>query len=254
MTCGEALRQLFAKIGDTILTAEEVYQRLQETPDNPCSSREMIGQRLRKYSVNHKYMKHLKNMQRRSFLFWVGDDQFRNWSPARDGRWVRVNGEMQVDGAGDDLEEVEPDDELAAIESPVSLSIERDLEDCLAQNIALVEAGLKLYTRDGVSGRQYNTKAVGIIDLLGVDKEGRLVVIELKAGEAGDKACAQLYRYMGWVEANLAIGKPVRGILVASDFSEGCRYAIKAAPAAQLKRYEVQFKFSPIPNVGEPEA
>jgi endonuclease len=100
-----------------------------------------------------------------------------------------------------------------------------------------------------VTGRQFNTGVVGIIDLLAIDKQGDFVVIELKAGEAKDKACAQLFRYMGWVAVNLANGKNVRGILVASDFSDGSRYAIKATPGAQLRKYEIQFKFSDVPQV-----
>lgn len=74
----------------------------------------------------------------------------------------------------------------------------------------MLEPGLKLYSKNGVTGRQFNTGVVGIIDLLAIDKQGEFVVIELKAGEAKDKACAQLFRYMGWVAVNLANGKNVR--------------------------------------------
>jgi RecB family endonuclease NucS len=195
-------------------------------------------------------MKHLPNMLERSFLYSTGDDRFRNWNPTRDGHWCLVNGEMQqTSGEADDDPAVDEGD-LPVVERPISLSIERDLEDCLARNIGLVEPGLRLYTLDGGTGRQFNTQVVGIIDLLATDKQGGFVVIELKAGEAGDKSCGQLLRYLGWVEVNLARGKPVKGILVASDFSEGCRYAIKAAPSIQLKKYEVQFKFTEVPPVG----
>jgi len=246
MTCGTALRELFKNLGDTVLTSEEIYQRLQQMPNNPCT-RQLVLDRLQKYSINHPLKKHLRNMEQRSFLFWLGGDRFRNWNPAQDGVWRRVAGEMRLVAGEPTEEEEETDDEAQILDVPVR--IERDLEDSLAQNLSMIEAGLKLHNPEGVSGRQFDTNVVGIIDLLAIDKNGSIVVIELKAGKAADKACAQLCRYMGWVQLNVARGKPVRGILVANDFSEGCRYAIKAARGIELKKYEMQFRFSEVPEV-----
>jgi len=246
MTCGRALRQLFEKLGDEILSAAEVYRRLQEAVPNNSWSDVDVAKRLRKYSVNDRYLK--PRLQERSFLFRVGSDQFRNWNPTIDGYWSLVDGEMQMQQAADpDDDAIGDDGELEMATNPVAITLERDLENFLAQNVAIIERGLKLFRSNGTTGRQFNTEVVGIIDLLATDEAGNFVVIELKAGEAHDKACAQLLRYIGWVEISMAGGKSVRGILVASDFTQNCRYAAKAAGRIQLRKYEVEFKFTSIP-------
>src|SRR3990172_3550345 len=69
-------------------------------------------------------------------------------------------------------------------EPEFALSLERDLEDYLEGNLHVIESGLKLYTEGTLKGRQFGTD-VSRIDLLAQDAAGNLVVIELKAGEAG---------------------------------------------------------------------
>jgi hypothetical protein len=123
------------------------------------------------------------------------------------------------------------------------LSLERDLEENLAANLSQLEPGLAPIRREGLSFRQVDTKTVGIIDLLASDKSGGIVVIELKAGEASDRVCGQVQRYMGWVQEAFPDAHPVRGIIVASAFTEGARYAAKVVPNLTLKRYSVSFKF-----------
>ncbi len=127
-----------------------------------------------------------------------------------------------------------------------ALSLERDLEKHLEGHLEALEAGLTLYRGEGSQGRQVNVQAAGRIDLLATDREGALVVIELKAGEATDQVCGQILRYMGWVQERLAKGKPVRGIIVANDFSERLTLAAKAMPNVLLKRYGVRFVFSEV--------
>ena len=145
---------------------------------------------------------------------------------------VRINEEF-------DVEDVENEDAI-----DTSLSLESDLEKILVSDVQQLEPGLRLYQKNGVSGQQYDTKTVGRIDVLAIDQEGNLVVIELKAGEASDKVCGQILRYMGWVEENLSIqGNKVRGIIVANSFSERLIYATKMLPNVTLKRYEINFSF-----------
>jgi hypothetical protein len=125
----------------------------------------------------------------------------------------------------------------------ISVSLERDLEKFLVANLGQLEPGLSLYAENGKSGQQFDTGIVGRLDILALDKAGDLVVIELKAGEADDQVCGQVLKYMGWVTENLAGKKNVRGIVVASDFSDNIKYAVKLVPGLALIRYEVRFLF-----------
>ena len=66
-------------------------------------------------------------------------------------------------------------------------------------------------------------------------------MIELKAGTASDRAVSQLASYMG------ALGEEedgeIRGMLVAHDFTGKARYAARAIPGIELKRYGFSFTF-----------
>ena len=115
-----------------------------------------------------------------------------------------------------------------------SLSLERDLEEHLVDNLETIEKGLKFV------GRQFNTD-VGRIDILAEDRDGCRVVIEVKVGEAKDSAVGQIARYLGWFAHT--DGKPPRGILIAAEFPEGVRYAATAIPNLTLLTYKVHFSF-----------
>ena len=126
-----------------------------------------------------------------------------------------------------------PDEE--AIET--ALSLEYDLENSLVANLEQLETGLKLYRENGVVGQQLDAKAAGRIDILATHSSGYLVVIELKAGEADRQVCGQIQAYMGWVKANLAGHRKVRGVIVANEFTERLKYAVNVVPDLVLKRY-----------------
>ncbi|MEF8690411.1 UNVERIFIED_CONTAM: endonuclease NucS [Comamonas sp. A-3] len=115
-----------------------------------------------------------------------------------------------------------------------SLSLERDLEDQIVSHLDVLEPGLTLISRQESSD-------VGRIDLLARDAEGRMVIIELKAGEAKDSSIGQIARYIGWYAQKE--GKPPRAILVASGFAEPIRWAAKAIPGLKLVTYRVKFVF-----------
>lgn len=106
------------------------------------------------------------------------------------------------------------------------------------RDLKQLEPNLRLYN----NGRQLQAGEIGRLDILGVDEES-LIVIELKAGRADDRVCGQILRYMGWVKENLAGDKKVRGIVVASEFTESLRFAAKAMPDVKLKTYTVSFQF-----------
>jgi len=107
--------------------------------------------------------------------------------------------------------------------------------------------GYQLYKEtDGrITGELYDTKTVGIIDLLYQNDTKDLLVIELKrTQDTSDKAVGQIARYLGWVREHLGKNRNVEGLLVARSASEELKYAIKALKDCKLFTYEIQFKFS----------
>jgi RecB family endonuclease NucS len=129
-------------------------------------------------------------------------------------------------------------DDDSEIDYEISLSMEKDLQTFLLNDLSQIEPGLKLVEK----GKEYQIE-VGRIDILAKDKNDKYVIIELKAGKAKDDALGQLLGYMGFVSETLANGKPVRGYIIANDFEERLKYAVKNIPDVKLKAYKVNFSF-----------
>jgi hypothetical protein len=120
------------------------------------------------------------------------------------------------------------------------IGLERDLQAALRARIDQLEAGLTIM--DGGAERQVTS---GFIDITAKDSAGAIVVIELKAGQAGAKAISQILAYMGDVAVEDA-GEPVRGVIVASDFDHKAQAAARMVPDLRLFRYGIAFSFSEI--------
>ena len=116
-----------------------------------------------------------------------------------------------------------------------SISLERDIEDQLVQQLDALEEGLTFVERQAECD-------VGRVDIVGRGADGATVVVELKVGEAKDSAIGQIARYIGWHQRHPGAGI-VRGILVASDFPEGVQHAALAIPNLALRRYRIQLTF-----------
>jgi RecB family endonuclease NucS len=136
------------------------------------------------------------------------------------------------------------DDEDIEDALDTSLSLERDLERILLNDLSVIEEGPKLFREGELVGVQLDTGIVGRLDILAIDKQGKYVVIEIKAGEASDRVCGQILRYMGWVSKDISGGKDVRGIIVANDFDEKIKYAVSILPQIDLRKYDVGFTIS----------
>lgn len=132
-----------------------------------------------------------------------------------------------------------------AVEEAQSFAAETDLRDFLAKNPDCIERGLRVYSEGGRSGIEYAIDG-GRIDILAVDKEQRLVVIELKVGRGRNKTIGQLLYYMGWVDQNLAKGAPCRGMIVAKDISEDLITAVRRVPDVSLCRYKLSVTIEPL--------
>lgn len=129
------------------------------------------------------------------------------------------------------LEEEQKKEEAVVL----TFSLERDLQLALRRSLSQLEPGLK--EADGGSEEDFR-------DITAWDKDGNLVVIELKAVKARNEAVAQLLTYMGEVAAKKGMGgDKVRGILVAPHFQEKAITAASMLPNVTLKTYRVSFVF-----------
>nr|CAD6614667.1 hypothetical protein RKHAN_02709 [Rhizobium sp. Khangiran2] len=116
------------------------------------------------------------------------------------------------------------------------LSLERDLQSSLRSDISSLEEGL-VVVDDGIERGVLS----GFIDILCRDSNGRLVVVELKAGKADARVIAQTLGYMGDLMEEER--SEIRGIIVAHEFDQRTRSAVKAVPNLALFRYSISFRF-----------
>jgi len=138
-------------------------------------------------------------------------------------------------------EEALVDDAIAG-----KFGLESDLQEALRANIGQLEAEMKV-----IDGGKEKTVASGRIDITAEDKQGRTAVIELKAGTADHKAIGQILSYMGDLMTD---GKPVRGILVAGDFTPRVLSAARAVPTLQLKKYSFKFSFESVSDAASSQS
>ncbi len=87
---------------------------------------------------------------------------------------------------------------------------EADMQRALRAQPELIEVGLTIIDHELPTG-------VGSVDLYARDKDGCLVVVELKRGKATHEAVHQLARYVEQVGAQQPAAVRVRGMLVAPD-------------------------------------
>jgi RecB family endonuclease NucS len=125
------------------------------------------------------------------------------------------------------------------VNEEITFGLERDMQKALRANIGQLEEGLKIID----NGMERITEA-GRIDITAEDKNGAVVVIELKAGTADPDVIAQILAYIGAISETEK--KPIRGILVAGDFHKRVTLAVKATPNLRLFRYSFKFTFEPV--------
>lgn len=123
-----------------------------------------------------------------------------------------------------------------------SFNFEQDLQRHICANLEEIEEGLKLYP----NGMEFSIEGAGRIDILATDKNNNYVVIELKAGIAGDKAIGQILGYMGWIKINLAKDRDVRGIIISDSVDNRLKFAVSQINNLKVKKYEVCFSFHDI--------
>lgn len=118
----------------------------------------------------------------------------------------------------------------------LKFGLERDMQEALRTNIDQLDPNLSIVD----DGRERHVEA-GFIDILAEDKEGSLVVIELKSGEAPGDSVTQVLSYIGSLSTES--DQPVRGVLVAREFPTRVRLAARAA-GIELVEYGYSFTFT----------
>lgn len=243
MNCREAIEEVFAS-ETGVLTTRQVIDRIYSKYSDKPWKENTISAHLIGLSVNHPTSRYYPSVRKHAFLFSLGNGRYRRWNQNQDGTWIVTEQGVVLQDSTEEAQVVEQELELGA--AITSLSLEQDLRLGLVTNLERLETGLRLYNEKGVSGQELDTGVVGRIDILAVDKQGDLVVVELKAGKADDRVYGQILRYMGWVAKELAGTRKVRGIIVANEFSDGLMYASKVVPDVSLKKYDVRFDFKDI--------
>ena len=111
---------------------------------------------------------------------------------------------------------------------------ERNFENVICERLDDIEEGLTLVRR------QYSIDPVGRIDILCNDKNGDLVVIELKKfGAPNYSIIDQITRYMGCIEDKIAHqGQKVRGIIIVGKKDERLEYSARTIPNLIVKTFK----------------
>ena len=119
---------------------------------------------------------------------------------------------------------------------------EKEIEDYYIQNITEIHPDIEVI-KEPQYGRQFNTH-VGPIDILcWNNKTEEYVICELKRGQTSDETVGQILRYMGWVYEHLSeSSKPVRGILIGSEFDKKVDYALKGVQNESIYELIKMFK------------
>lgn len=196
-------------------------------------------------AVNSNGRKHHPNIKPGSghdLFFKIAPGQFRLWNSAQDPTPIYRDqpSTSSVQDSGDnDLNE---QDEI--FDGSQEFAFERDLRNYLSKNLSAIEPGLKVYQDEEFSGVEF---PVGgrYIDILAVDSRGGYVVIELKVSRGYERVVGQILRYMAWIKQHIAVGKPVRGIIVANEVSEDLHLAASLISSLELFEYSISMKLQP---------
>ena len=211
----------------------------------PKIKRNTVGMHLESMSINNPVRKHhptVKPGSGHDLFFKLGPDRYRLWNPESDGQPLyKADLEKGSMATPSSVEEIEAD----ADDGGSEFAYERDLQNYLAKNLHRIEAGLRLYEEEEITGLEF---AAGgrYIDILAVDAQGSYVVIELKVSRGYDRVIGQLLRYMSWIERNMETSKPVRGIIVAKEITDDLKLAASRISGVRLIEYEIDFKLRPV--------
>ena len=203
-------------------------------------------------AVNSNRRKHVSTARPGGGLdlfYKLGPNQYRLWDPDNDPAPMYRDDFEKADErrTDDDDQDVDEETDVQERERSAEFAYEADLKNYLARNLHVLEGGLTLYEdEDGTfTGLEF---PVGgrFIDILACDRNGDFVVIELKVSRGYDRVIGQLLRYMAWISKNLADGRPVRGVIVASKITEDLLLATSLVGNVALWQYQLSFQMEPV--------
>lgn len=172
-----------------------------------------------------------------NLFYRLGPGLFRRYRPDSDPPPIYQDTPLEPPVDVNEAEPITQPGEVFAYES--------HLRDYLADNLSVLEPGLKLYEVEDIPGIEYPIRSRRI-DLLAVARDGSFVVIELKVSKGHAYTIGQILTYIGWVRQDLADGKPVRGMIVAHTLSDELLTAAHEANAdIRLFEYDISFRVRP---------
>lgn len=174
----------------------------------------------------------------------AGKSKYRRYCELREQHQRQQAGDDSLGNGETDAE----DGEESASEQ--TFALEADLRDFLAHNLSAIEPGLHLYGREGQTGVEFPIEN-GFIDILAKDRDGKLVVIELKLSRGRNRTIGQLLYYMGWVDQHLGMGTVCRGMIIAREITNDLLIAVRRVTAVTLYRYRVSMALEPVHSIGE---
>jgi RecB family endonuclease NucS len=199
-------------------------------------------------SRDRRYHPNIKPGSAHDLFYKIGRGEYRLWDPESDPAPIYKD-DLEKESQNLPVAEAEESEEETSSEEMAyagarEFAYERDLQNYLVKNLALVEKGLRVYEEEGIAGVEF---PVGgrFIDILAVDSAGGYVVIELKVSRGYDRVVGQLLRYMGWIEKHLSPDRPVRGIIVANEITPDLKLACSRLGDVRLIEYEISFSLRP---------
>ncbi|MDS9918796.1 endonuclease NucS [Pseudomonas aeruginosa] len=190
-------------------------------------------------------------------LFKVAPGQYRLYVAGQDPAPIRelVTGDSAQQIALGDEQDAESDS-IGEDATPGSSEflLEKDLQRYLAENLSIIEPGLRLYIdEDEIRGIEYDADGRRI-DILAVDRENNLCVIELKVSKGYDRVIGQTLRYVNWVKREIAEpGQKVRGLIICRKLSDDIRLAAAGIPGIELFEYELKVAVAKVAAIEIPE-
>jgi len=191
-------------------------------------------------STNDKNRIHYTDKPENDLFFKIGTGQFRLYEPNKDPAPIRKNTTSGIDPISGGVDGGEEDyDDQEGFGTDREFAYERDLQSYLAKNLEQIEPGLTLYEDELSSGVEYPAGRRRI-DILAQDKNGALVVVELKVARSYDRVVGQILNYVSWVKENLADpDQRVRGIIIGRKITEDLQLACLYISDLTLMEYEL---------------